>query len=121
MNFTVKENGKRVANPSCRGTRMQGKEFVVFYDKLLGELGFKLEDGGRVKKYVHSSTDYDHSVSPLCVFWREHPYILSIERGDFYATHNIGGEYDLYDFVSRIIEDVRSVWDNHELLGGKQK
>ena len=37
------------------------------------------------------------------------PYTLSIQRGDFVKNLRIGGEYDLYYFVSDVLESVRDV------------
>ena len=111
MNLTVKQNGVRVANDSFKGTRVNGDQIRSHYENLLGELGFVLErkttDESLV--YVHQSTS-PLSPSSLCVVWREDPYILSIQRGDFLKNHKIGGEYDLHDFVSTILQSVRDVW-----------
>ena len=62
--------------------------------------------------YVHSSTE-PHSASSLSVLWIEDPNRISIQRGDFVKNRVIGGGYDLYDlyeFVSEVIQSVREVW-----------
>ena len=111
MNFTVKENGVRVANPSYQGTRVNADMVRTHYENLLGELGFVLERKTTDERlvYIHQST-IPMSPSSLCVSWREEPNILSIHRGDFVKNHKIGGEYDLYDFVASMIQSLREVW-----------
>ena len=112
MNFTVKEKGVRVANPSHQGTRVNADMVRSHYETLLSELGFVFErktiDGRLV--YIHQSTS-PMSPSSLCVTWREESSLLSIHRGDFSNGHSVGGEYDLHDFVSTMIQSLREVWN----------
>ena len=60
--------------------------------------------------YVHGATVNMIDSEKLIVVWREDPYVLSIQRGDFIKNHKIGGEYDLHDFVASIIQSLRDVW-----------
>ena len=107
MNLTVKEKGLRVANPSHKGNRISGDQIKQYHPTLLEELGFKKQ--GKPFIWVHSScTSFD--ASSLCVVWKDDPYVLSIQRGDFAKNLRIGGEYDLYDFVSDVLQSVRDVW-----------
>lgn len=111
MNFTVKENGVRVANGSFKGTRVNADQIRSHYENLLGELGFVLDRKTTDERlvYIHQST-IPMSPFSLCVSWREEPCVLSIHRGDFIKNHKIGGEYDLHDFVDSIIQSLRDVW-----------
>ena len=114
MALTVKDNGVRVANPSHKGNRISGDQIKQYHPHLLEELGFK--------KYAYSwihrlSGDGLDPSSSLCVVWKEDPYVLSIQRGDFVKNLRIGGEYDLHDFVSEVLQSVRDVWTE----GGKQR
>jgi hypothetical protein len=113
MKLTVKDNGVRVANPSYKGSRISGDQIKHYHSTLLEELGFKKE--GR-PFWMHSSTS-KFEASSLCVVWKEDPYVLSIQRGDFVKNLRIGGEYDLHDFVSEVLQSVRDVW----VEGGKQR
>ena len=113
MSLTVRDNGVRVANPSYKGSRISGDQIKQYHSTLLEELGFRKE--GR-PFWVHSSTS-KFEASSLCVVWKEDPYVLSIQRGDFVKNLRIGGEYDLHDFVSEVLQSVRDVW----VEGGKQR
>lgn len=97
MALTVKDNGVRVANPSYKGSRISGDQIKQNHPTLLDELGFK-----RVGDFFW--------VSSLCVVWKDDPYTLSIQRGDFVKSLRIEESYDLYEFVSDFLQTVRDVW-----------
>ena len=113
MNLTVKENGVRVANPIFKGKEVHGEDIKQYHRTLLEELGFKEYS----YKWIHlSGDDFDPS-SSLCVVWKEDPYVLSIQRGDFVKNLRIRRAYDLSDFVSEVILSIRDVW----VEGAKQR
>ena len=110
MQFTVKEKGFLVANPSLRA-RFNADEIRSWHDSLLYECGFiETQRLPNMIIYCHTQTLKMIDSERLMVVWREDPYVLSIQRGDFVKSHKIGGEYDLYDFVSEIIQSLRDVW-----------
>lgn len=113
MTLTVKDNGVRVANPSYKGSRISGDQIKQYHPTLLEELGFKKY----AYSWIHLSGDAFDPSSSLCVVWKEDPYVLSIQRGDFVKNLRIGGEYDLHDFVSEVLQSVRDVW----VEGAKQQ
>ena len=119
MKLTVKENGVRVANPSYKGTRVNEDQIKQYHPTLLEELGFNFDVGtsgannlkqSKIVIYVQGETVNMSDSERLIVVWREDPFVLSVQRGDFFKNHNIGGEYDLHDFVSEFIQSVRDVW-----------
>jgi hypothetical protein len=119
MKLTVKDNGVRVANPSHKGTRVNEDQIKQYHSTLLDELGFNFDVGtsgannlkqSKMVIYVQGETVNMSDSERLIVVWREDPFVLSVQRGDFFKNHKIGGEYDLYDFVSEFIQSVRDVW-----------
>lgn len=117
MKLTVKDNGVRVANPDLRA-RVNADQIRSNYEGLLFELGFTyLHQHQKMISYVQGATTNMIDSEKLIAVWREDPYVLSIQRGDFVKNHKIGGEYDLYDFVSKVIQSIRDVW----VEGAKQR
>ena len=115
--LTVKDNGVRVANPALRA-RVNADQIRSKYDVLLGELGFNLlQRHPKMIIYVQGATINMSDSERLVVVWKEDPYVLSIQRGDFVKNLRIGGEYDLHDFVSGVLQSLRDVW----VEGGKQR
>ena len=115
MLLTVKENGVRVANSSFIGTRVNADQIRNSYENLLGELGFvfELKRKDQSLVYVHQSTS-PMSPSSLCVVWMQgkgETFVLRVLRGEFFMDHKINLEgYEMYGFVSEILQSVRDVW-----------